>query len=51
MPGKKYASIQNPKMYRALRKKGMSKTSAAKITNAYSPGGVYKSRKGKKGKK
>jgi hypothetical protein len=51
MPGKKYASIQNPRMYRALRKKGMSKTAAAKITNAYSPGGVYKKRgKGKKKK-
>lgn len=34
MPGKKYASLRRPKMYEALRRKGMSKTSAAKISNA-----------------
>lgn len=38
MPGKKYASIQNPKQYEALRKKGLSKTAAARITNAATPG-------------
>jgi hypothetical protein len=34
MPGKKYASIKKPAMYEALREKGMSKTKAAKISNA-----------------
>jgi hypothetical protein len=34
MPGKKYASIKRPKTYEALRDKGMSKTRAAKISNA-----------------
>jgi hypothetical protein len=29
-------SIKRPKMYEALRKKGMSKTKAAKISNAAS---------------
>lgn len=38
MPGKKYASLQNPKQYEALKKKGFSKTSAAKISNAKAPG-------------
>jgi hypothetical protein len=46
MPGKKYASIENPKQYEALRKQGMSKEQAAKITNAQSQGG-RKSGKGK----
>jgi hypothetical protein len=36
MPGKKYASLQNPDMYEELRKKGFSKTSAAKISNSKS---------------
>lgn len=35
-PGDKYASIRNPRMYRALRRRGFDKTSAAKITNARS---------------
>lgn len=34
MPGKKYRSLKKPKTYEALRKKGVSKTSAAKISNA-----------------
>lgn len=39
MPGKKYASIQNPAQYRALKRQGFSKTAAAKITNAQNPPG------------
>ncbi len=38
MPGKKYASIQNPKQYEALRRSGYSKESAARISNARTPG-------------
>jgi hypothetical protein len=38
MPGKKYASLQNPKMYEAIRKKGVSKKIAAMISNAKTPG-------------
>jgi hypothetical protein len=34
VPGKKYASIKAPKTYEALRSQGMSKTRAAKISNA-----------------
>ena len=34
MPGKKYASIKNPKAYEAMRKKGMSKGKAARISNS-----------------
>lgn len=34
MPGKAYASIKRPKQYEALRREGMSKTKAAKISNA-----------------
>lgn len=41
MPGRKHSSARsggkatkNPKEYRALRRKGLSKTRAAKITNA-----------------
>lgn len=34
MPGKKYASIRRPKVYEALRRKGASKSKAAKISNA-----------------
>jgi len=41
MPGKKYASIRRPKVYEALRKKGMSKERAAKISNA----GAHRGRK------
>jgi hypothetical protein len=43
MPGGKRPgpSIKNPRQYEALKKKGMSKTKAAKISNA-------KAKKGKK---
>jgi hypothetical protein len=34
MPGKKYASIKNPKVYEALRREGYSKSSSAAISNA-----------------
>lgn len=34
MPGKKYASIKNPKMYEAMRRHGMSKEEAARRSNA-----------------
>lgn len=34
MPGKKYKSIKKPDEYEALRKKGLSKSSAAAISNA-----------------
>lgn len=37
MPGKKYASIKRPRVYEALRKKGLPKTAAAKISNAKVP--------------
>lgn len=36
MPGRKTASVKNRKQYEGLRKKGMSKERAAKISN--SPG-------------
>lgn len=39
MPGKKFRSIKRPKVYEGLRRRGLSKTKAAKIAN---------SRKGKK---
>jgi hypothetical protein len=31
---KKHGNVKSPKKYEALRRKGMSKTRAAKITNA-----------------
>lgn len=34
MPGKKYRSIKNPREYEALRRKGLTKSSAAAISNA-----------------
>jgi hypothetical protein len=34
VPGKKYRSIRWPKVYEALKRKGMSKSSAAAISNA-----------------
>jgi hypothetical protein len=34
MPGKRSSSIKNPKTYEALKRKGMSKTRAARISNA-----------------
>jgi hypothetical protein len=38
MPGSKYRSIKHPRMYRALRRKGMSKSSAAAISNSRAGG-------------
>ena len=46
MPGKKYASIKRPRVYEALKRKGFSKTSAARISNAQAGRGG-----GKKGKR
>jgi len=34
MPGAKYRSIKKPKEYEALKKKGMSKSKAAAISNS-----------------
>lgn len=34
MPGKKFRSIKRPKVYEGLRKRGLSKTRAAKIANS-----------------
>ena len=34
MPGRRSASIKNPKTYEALKRKGVSKTRAARISNA-----------------
>jgi hypothetical protein len=45
MPGKAYRSLQNPKMYEALRREGKSKESAARISNAKSPGQKVKRKK------
>lgn len=42
MPGKKYASLQRPDIYEALRKQGMSKEKAAKISNSAAPGHTVK---------
>lgn len=36
MPGKKMRSIKNKRKYEALRRKGFSKTRAAKIANSKS---------------
>lgn len=38
MPGKKSRSLQNVDQYEALRRKGFSKESAARISNAQAPG-------------
>lgn len=48
MPGKKYASIKKPRTYEALRRKGMSKTKAAKISNAQAAGTIRHRRKHKR---
>lgn len=45
MPGKKDRSLQNPKQYEALRRKGYSKQSAARISNAQTPGHKVKRKK------
>lgn len=42
MPGTKYQSIQNPRQYRALRRAGYSKESAARISNGRTPGHTVK---------
>lgn len=34
MPGRKMRGIKAPKVYHALKRKGMSKSKAAKISNA-----------------
>lgn len=33
MPGKKYRSLKKPRTYEALRRQGMSKEQAARISN------------------
>lgn len=49
MPGKKLPkSIKNPATYEALRRDGMSKTKAAKISNGVLKDGVKKGRHHKK---
>lgn len=45
MPGKAYRSLQNPRAYEALKRKGMSKRSAARISNAQAPGHKVKRKK------
>jgi hypothetical protein len=45
VPGRKYRSIKRPKVYEALRRKGYSKTKAAKISNALAKGGKRRKRK------
>jgi hypothetical protein len=45
VPGKRYASLQNPAAYEALRRKGLSKEKAAKFSNAQAPGHTVKRRK------
>lgn len=42
MPAKKLRSIKSPAKYEALRKSGMSKERAARITNATTPGRTVK---------
>jgi hypothetical protein len=42
MPGHKHGNVKNGRKYEALRRKGMSKTRAAKISNS----GKSASRKG-----
>lgn len=42
MPGKRMASIKNPRQYEALKKRGMSKTRAARISNGVTPGRTVK---------
>lgn len=44
MPGSAYNSIQNPRQYRALRRRGYSKEAAARISNARTPGHTVKAR-------
>jgi hypothetical protein len=42
MPGKKYASIKNPRVYEALKRSGKSKSAAAAISNSRRGGGKSK---------
>lgn len=42
MPGARSASLQNERMYRALRRRGYDKTAAARISNARTPGHTVK---------
>lgn len=53
MPGGKSPgpSIKKPDTYEALKKKGMSKTKAAKISNAQAAGTINRKKKTKKRKK
>lgn len=46
MPGKKYRSLKNPKLYERMRKHNMSKGKAARLSNW-----MYKRGKRKKAKK
>lgn len=48
MPGKKNRSLKNPPAYEALRRKGLSKERAAKISNAAA---AKKKRQAKKGRR
>lgn len=41
-PGDKYRSIQRPRVYRALRRRGYTKQEAARISNAQAPGHTVK---------
>lgn len=45
MPGKKYASIKNPRVYEALKRHGMSKSKAAAISNATGGGRARRGRR------
>lgn len=48
MPGSKYRSIKRPRVYEALKRKGFSKSSAARISNSQAGGkGRKKGRKKK----
>lgn len=52
MPGKDPGpSIKKPETYEALKRKGMSKTKAAKISNAQAAGTIDRPKKKKKPKK
>ena len=50
MPGKKYASIKRPSLYRKLKGKGYSKSKAAAISNAVA-NGTINYRRGRRKKK
>lgn len=52
MPGRSPGpSIKRPRTYEALKKKGMSKTSAAKISNAQAAGTINHGKKKKTAKR